>query len=264
MQPWQPPPDAQDAWMAIEKSLLMLTGSQVPQPRPGSELDRLDREMPDAAVVGLTNSLQQAVRTAQECARSMGDALFGEQPRGPGPAVLILARSLLLASGRVIYALGAEDDEVRLAHCLQVISQESGSLLQGMEEAHEFTQLHSLRPSDEFLAEVKSANRTVQKLSRIRGERAMLREMAQAISEAAGPAGLPAEFAPTVREAALWVFHCYSGMAHGYAWSFEVGAGDPSVDLWIVGTLGAFAVRLMTEMCRAPEELGPDDVPLDA
>lgn len=203
---------------------------------PGSELAQLVQAVAVDPPVSLLQSIHAGLLTARVTLGQI--AVLFQTNLLTHPLVLqILTRAALLGAGRVVYVLGPDNLEDRRRNALTVLRQEGRSLMRGLEPMAAFEHLPALRPPTSFLEEQRRRNAALPAQS-IPGEAKVLQEMADVIGRRLAKAGMPAPM-EVMTESISWIWHAYSGVAHGYGWPQQVfgygqAPGDFIADFGIV------------------------------
>ncbi len=244
--------------LAIVEIIDKLDGQLSPDPyrlaEPGSELAALAETAPDAPV-----NLVLSVRAGLTAARGALDqiaSLLGHNSPTDAIVLQALLRTALLGAGRVVFALAPADPGQRQRNVRVVLRQESRSLMQGLNAFAEFEHLASLKPHGGYLEEQRRKNKALQDGSQPAGEAMTLKEVARVIGEQLATSGFDDSAAPDVlAEHIMWVWHAYSGAAHGYAWPWLLPgtaslAGDFIADLGLVVPVTHLAFDVAQRRCR--------------
>ena len=222
---------------------------------PGSELNRLVRDLPDGPV-DLRQTVWEGLWTAWTCLDQVAE--FARSERSSSPQVtMILLRSALMAAARVVYAVAPHARPDRRDRALTVMQQEAKSLLRLYKDADAFgTPIANLPPQDERDAQ-RYAGEALLASSRQIGEAELLREMARVSVELLNAERDDNDTRDPMdevgeRDELLWVFNLYSGIAHGYAWPtlmWTIGSYPTNFvrDLWLVAMIADRAHQLVME-----------------
>jgi hypothetical protein len=88
-------------------------------------------------------------------------------------------------------------------------------------------------------------------ITRLQGERDMLDEMASVVGALLCELGPEGEDLEVVRQAhqehVMWLFHFYSGFAHGYGWPTLCPPGELVADLVVITGVAALAMQVLEE-----------------
>jgi hypothetical protein len=211
---------------------------------PGSELAELVRMTASVdPPVDLLLSLRSGLTTARLTLDQI--ALLFHARTLTHPVVLqVLTRAALLGAGRVVYVLGPEELEARRRNAETVLRQEGSSLMRGLRAMKDFQHLETLRPTPEYVAEQQRRNTAIQQ-QRPPGEERVLADMAAAIGQRFkrwAEDARPAEqgLGEVVTEHVTWIWHTFSGVAHGYGWPTQApgytehSSGDFLADFGLV------------------------------
>lgn len=231
-------------------------------PEPGSELADLSAALPEAPV-----SIVESVAVGVECAYGSVAhlaRLFDKEPSFPPIVLSSLLRTALLGAGRTVYAIGPDDHEARVNNSLVVLRQESSSFVQGIESFSAFTQLGALVPPEDMSAQMTQLNREINSLGRPKGEHRILTAMATVIAQELTLNGyMGSDAQELVAEEIEWVWHAYSGVAHGFAWPRRLPSyagpsvtpmpGDFYAEFGFVVSITHLALRKLAERSRATE-----------
>jgi len=243
--------------LAIVEIIDKLDGQLSPDPyrlaEPGSELAALAETAPDAPV-----NLLLSVRAGLTAARGALDqiaSLLGHDLPTDTIVLQALLRTALLGAGRVVFALAPADPEQRQRNVRVVLRQESRSLMQGLNAFAEFEHLALLKPHGGYLEEQRRKNKALQDGSQPAGEAMILKEVAGVIGEQLVTSGLDDSPPGVVAEHIMWIWHAYSGAAHGFAWPWLLPgtaslAGDFIADLGFVVPVTHLAFDVAQRRCR--------------
>jgi len=243
--------------LAVVEIIDKLDGQLSPDPyrlaEPGSELAALAETAPDAPV-----NLLLSVRAGLTAARGALDqiaSLLGHDLPTDTIVLQALLRTALLGAGRVVFALAPADPEQRQRNVRVVLRQESRSLMQGLNAFAEFEHLALLKPHGGYLEEQRRKNKALQDGSQPAGEAMILKEVAGVIGEQLATSGLDDSPPGVVAEHIMWIWHAYSGAAHGFAWPWLLPgtaslAGDFIADLGFVVPVTHLAFDVAQRRCR--------------
>ena len=96
----------------------------------GSAIGQLVKDLPDPPV-DIRYTITASLQASRGCLAQIATLVKGGVP--PSPVVLqTLLRTSLLSSGRIVYMLGPEDADSRLAHARVVLRQDSNSLIKAI------------------------------------------------------------------------------------------------------------------------------------
>lgn len=141
--------------------------------RRDSALDQLVRDLPDGPV-DLRQTLWEGLWTAWTCLEEVAEFAKGERSSSP-QVTMILLRSALMASARVVYAVAPHARPARRDRALTVMQQEAKSLLRLYRDAGTFrTPIANLPPQEERNAQHRAAEALLAS-SRPMGEAELLR-----------------------------------------------------------------------------------------
>lgn len=208
-----------------------------------SDLGRLSARFPDSPV-NLTRSLRAALTTTRGSLDQIADSYTG--PTTARRITLQSAvRSALLGAGRVVFVLAPRDPSERSENALTALRQETASLTRALEASSGFRHLVALRPDPPLVAEARRWNEHVKQLQKgPLSEGLVLRTMAQTIGQEMVTSGRLDEDDLTVLvEAVTWIWHTYSGEAHGYGWP-ALASGEFVADLGTTTSVAHFAFDL--------------------
>lgn len=191
--------------------------------QPNSDLSRLIDALPEPQVdprLTITRGLHLA-RGSLGLVRD----IFVDNSPAIVPSVLpVLLRSALLGAGRVVYMLGPEDEHERIANTTVVLRQEADSYHRAYTQFAEFVQFGGLVPPPELVARYEQRRIDLMEGGKPPGEAKTLDSAAAVIGEMLATAhGVVVEqelddVADAIKEHVRWIFHLYSGVAHGFAW----------------------------------------------
>lgn len=230
----------------------MLDGLRWPA-REGSELARLDSLI--QSNITLTDTFVVSQRTAVGCVLHLAE-LFREG-REPRVSVAVsLSRSALVSSGHILYVLRPSDPDVRLEHARQVLRRQAGSHVAAIRAFTDFDQLVGLRAPADLLPALESSRREIGGVAKPEGS--MVLDIADSMAEALVDAGYEDRGdLGVLREHLAWMWHVWSGVAHGWAWpkyvpgfddeEHDVAPGHWATDYFQLTSLVQQAVRLMVE-----------------
>jgi hypothetical protein len=128
----------------------------------------------------------------------------------------------------VLFMLGPEDEVERVANSKVVLKQEADSYHRAYVQFAEFTQFKTLVPSVETVAVYERRRLDLLRDGRPPGEARTLDSMAEVIgailarSDSAVSQQELLDLATSAKEHVRWIFHVYSGVAHGFAWPWLV------------------------------------------
>lgn len=245
--------------LAIVESIDRLDGQLSPDPsmlaEPGSELAALAETAPDAPV-----NLLLSVRAGLTAARGALDqiaSLLGHNVPTDTIVLQALLRTALLGAGRVVFALGPADPGQRQRNVRVVLRQDRRSLMQGLNSFAEFEHLALLKPQGGYLEEQRRKDKALRDGSQPAGEAMILKEVARVIGEQLATSGFDGPAAPDVlAEHIMWIWHAYSGAAHGYAWPWLLSdvaslAGDFIADLGLIVPVTHLPFDVAQRRCRS-------------
>ena len=122
--------------------------------------------------------------------------------------------------------------------------------MQGLNSFAEFEHLAFLKPQGGYLEEQRRKNNALQNGSQPAGEAMTLKEVARVIGEQLATSGFDDSAAPEVlAEHIMWIWHAYSGAAHGFAWPL-LPRTDFIADLGLVVPVTHRAFDVAQRRCR--------------
>lgn len=206
--------------ISISKTYKSLTGLTWPG-ESGSELERLDEAV--CGNITITDTLVSSQRTARASVLHLV-SLFeqGVEPRAT--IAVALSRAALVSAGRIIYVLGPDDPENRQTNAQKIVARQLGSHLSATRATTSFQELAYLKAPDdlvEYLQETKSAIPGGEV-----GDGWMIKETSQIMANLLVSRGLAKEDTVQLSEHLEWMWHVWSGMAHGWAWPKYFPGGD--------------------------------------
>lgn len=217
-----------------------------------TDFARLCAELPDVPV-----DLATAVAASASIARTSLAAIHA-QLAAPGSHVVpvaIHARTALVASGRILYCLGPSSPEQRRGHAQRVLLQEASSYLRTLKSAATYALMHNIIPTEATVDRVKAQVRELERsVTRLQGERDLLDEMASVVGTLLCERRPEVEDLEVVRQAhrehVIWLFHFYSGFAHGYGWPTLCPPGQLVADLAVITGVAALAMQVLEEQTQ--------------
>ena len=224
--------------------------------QPGSELAKLDEVIPGN--ITITDTLVSSQRTARASVLHL-TSLFeqGVEPRAT--IAIALSRAALVSAGRIIYVLGPEDPTSRQTNAQKIVARQLGSHLSATRATNTFQELSYLKAPDslvEYLQETKSAlpGGGI-------GDGWMIKETSQIMAKLLVLQGLSEENIVQLSEHLEWMWHVWSGMAHGWAWpkyfpgadseDHDVAPGHWVTDFRTLASTVQLALQLLNESLRA-------------
>lgn len=223
------------------------------QAQDGSELARLDTLI--GSNITLTDTFVVGQRTAVGCVLHLAE-LFkqGFEPRAS--VAVSLSRTALVSSSHLIYVLGPADPVVRVAHARQVLRRQAGSHVSAVREFARFDRLSGLRAPSALVADLEESREVIAGASKAEG--AMVLDIADSLAQVLVDAGYNDEDElVALREHLAWMWHVWSGVAHGWAWpkfipglddaDHDVAPGHWATDFFHLTTLVQQAVRLLAD-----------------
>lgn len=203
---------------------------------PGSELAALAEDTRNTPV-DLLFSVRAGLTAARDSLDQIAYIFSHNLPTSP-IVLQALTRSALMGAGRVVFALSPTDPVQRRQNARLVLRQEGQSLLRGLNAFSHFTHLSSLKPDDGYLAVQRERNAMIQEGQRPSGEARILEEMASVIGAQLVASTLsPPDGGEPVAEHITWLWHTFSGAAHGFGWP-KLLPGTPSMPGNYVADLG--------------------------
>lgn len=223
--------------------------------RPNTEIGELLAQLPEPQV-----DLRLTVVRGLTLARGSLDLvrhIFGSSGPPIVPPILpVVLRSALLGAGRVAYMLGPEDENERIANSQIVLRQEAESYRMAYKSFSEFQQLAGLVPSQQVVETYETRRAALMVNGRPPREAKTLDSMAEVIGELLNSAGINdglqgavSDPAAQIKEHVRWIFHVYSGIAHGLAWPWLVPStedlpGHFIADFTMIASIVNFAVSV--------------------
>lgn len=197
--------------------------------RPGNDLDRLLNQLPEPQV-DLRLTIMMGIRVVRG-SLNLVRTIFEKNSPAIMPEMLpVILRPALLAGGRILYMLGPQDENQRVTNAKTVLQLEAESYRRAYLQFSDFEVLRALAPQAETVAiyegrrphlkdggtNLPGEGRVLDSVSVVVGELIASQKPA-AIDWVAADQGVddPASLA---KEHIRWLFHTYSGIAHGYAW----------------------------------------------
>ncbi len=202
--------------------------------------------LPDPPV-DIRHTLNASLQASQGCISQIGIFLKNNVPTSP-VVLQALLRTSLLGSGRVIYVLGPEGPETRLANANIVLRQDSNSLIKAYAAFEKFEYSPTLRPTPEVLAPQRARFETLRAQGPPIGEEKVLAAMSRVVEEALKRKGYAMQDG-SLGERITWLFHVCSGSAHGFGWPRLVPGTEsmPGVflaDLSLVAAVAHLAITM--------------------
>jgi hypothetical protein len=221
---------------------------------PGStELGRL-RDALTVGPINLAKCLPNTATITRFSLEIVRDWLFSSGVKAVPLA--ILARTILMGAGRILYCLGPGSFEECLEHAQRVVLQEASSCLRALKAARHFQALSGQAPSEDAVdavsAQVKAL--TAATGEQAMGEASMLQGMADVIA-----ALLPDEdsAAQAHHQHVSWMFQRYSGYAHGYGWPSMLPPAGLWADLGLITGAASLAMMYLNRSAGLPEYRRP-------
>jgi len=195
--------------------------------RPNSDLKRLIDALPEPQVDPRL-TIMKGLAVARGTLGLVRDIFVDENPAIVPSVLPVLLRSALLGAGRVLYMLGPQDEHERIENTMVVLQQEADSYRRAYTQFAEFKQFHALVPPPDLVALYENRRVGLTGSGKPPGEARTLDSMAEVLGNmlASANTAVPQQelddFATTTKEHARWIFHIYSGIAHGFAWPWLV------------------------------------------
>jgi len=183
---------------------------------PGSDFADLINALPEPPV-DLRISVFDGLTTARAALSQISSFIFDGVLTTPS-VLQTLARSALLGAGRVVYVLGSPSPEARQDNARMVLRKEGRSLMRAYSAFEQFKHLSLLVPSADIVATQRERNNAVQGGAEAIGEAKTLMAMATVIVEMLAANGYDSREGEPFAEVMTWIFHVYSGVAHGFGW----------------------------------------------
>lgn len=180
-----------------------------------SEIGRLARGLPDPPV-DIRHTFIASLQASRGCLSQIATLIKDGVPTSP-VVLQTLLRTSLLGSSRVVYVLGPEDPDARLAHAGVVLRQDSNSLMKAYAAFEKFEHSPTLKPGSEVLGPQKERNKVLQSWGLPIGEEKALAAMVSVVEEALLRRGFEVDEGH-FGEYITWLFHVCSGAAHGFGW----------------------------------------------
>lgn len=180
-----------------------------------SAIGQLVKNLPDPPV-DIRYTIIASLQASRGCLAQIATLIKDGVPTSP-VVLQTLLRTSLLSGGRVVYMLGPEDADTRLAHARVVLRQDSNSLMKAYAAFEKFEHSPSLKPGSEVLEPQRERNRILQSWGAPIGEEKALAAMASVVEEEMLRRGFqvdPGHFGEHI----TWLFHVGSGAAHGFGW----------------------------------------------
>ena len=232
--------DGPEDYAALQKTLAMIQvigqlGDSLPEDpallgEPGSDLADLMNALPEPPV-DLRLSISAGLATARAALLQISGFIVDGVPTTPS-VLHTLVRSALLGVGRVVYVLGPPSAEARQENARMVLRQEGNSLMRAYSAFEQFKQLNLVPPAD-IMAAQRERNNVVQcGTGAIREEKTLV-AMATVIGEMLTANGYESPEGWPLAELMTWIFHVYSGVAHGFGWPRLVPGTDSMPGLFV-------------------------------
>lgn len=130
----------------------------------------------------------------------------------------VLLRAALVSAGRVVFMLGPDDHGLRTTRSRLMLHRDLRSAERMVKDVKDFQTFTGVCVAEDFnvpLEPVASVNSSP-------GDGRVLQAMADEIERVLIREGYPVK-AGQLREHVIWMFHLYSGHAHGHAWPRAIG-----------------------------------------
>ena len=224
---------------------------------PGSAIVRLLEVLPDPPV-DIRITMVTAVSTSRACLGQIRAFIVDGIPT-THEVLAILCRTALLASSRLLFIVGPEDEETRRINATRILRQESDSLQRLYKLAEGFKKLIALIPPADVIEQQKRRHDQLLSTTKKATESGLLKETAQIVGDLLLASGFDdGSTQPALSEHLLWIFNNYSGVAHGFGWprliSTQPVPGDFIADLWITAAANQLAVDLLQKAHQGPEK----------
>lgn len=178
----------------------------------------------------------------------------GLEPRAS--VAVSLSRTALVSSAHIVFVLGARDPDVRVANARSVLRRQADSHASAIREFTGFEELAALRPPHDLSPALESSRRQIGGSGTREG--AMVMEMADSMAQQLISGGYSeAGDLGVLREHLSWVWHVWSGTAHGWAWpkfvpgleddNHDVAPGHWATDYFQLAVIVQQAVRLVVD-----------------
>lgn len=223
--------------------------------QPGSILHTLvTEELPDPPV-DLRITVRRGVSTTAGTLTAIFDGIRGKDLRADPYMTMSSARTAMLASVRLLLALGPDDPDERRTNCLRVMRQEAVSLNRLYGSTQNFKVYEALVPPPHVLEQqgprIQHLIREGPKLT----ETQMLANAADLLyrlMQARGETDVEAEH---FAEGFSWVFNTYSGIAHGYGWPYLMPGSEDLhghflADIDLIVSVAYIALHTTASRCQ--------------
>lgn len=205
---------------------------------PGSDLEWVFENMPEPAV-DPRYTIDSGIATAWGSLWQIFELIQCDRLT-MAPVMQTMLRAALLSAARVAYISFVDSKEECLDRVTMVLAQEGASLTRLYRDAGRFTALESLVPDPEIVAEQERRLRETGISNRkILSDSAMLRKVAVLLSEKLDDSDVRG--GELASEHYSWIFHCMSGVSHGYGWTRLV-PGTRSMSGHFVAELGSVSI----------------------
>lgn len=218
-----------------------------------SELARID-SLIDSNIT-FTETCVVGQRAAVGCVLHLAE-LFREGLEPRASVAVSLSRTALVSSAHIVFVLGASDPDVRVVNARSVLSRQAGSHASAIREFAGFEDLAGLRPPHDLAPALERSRRRIGGSGTREG--AMVLEMADSMARLLVAGGFSeSEDLGALREHLAWVWHVWSGTAHGWAWpkyvpslgdeDHDVAPGHWATDYFQLAVIVQQAVRLVVD-----------------
>lgn len=221
----------------------------------GSELARLDEAV--EGNITITDTLVSSQRTARASILHLATLL--EQGMEPRATIAVaLSRAALVGAGRIIFVLGPADAVDRQRNAEKVITRQLGSHLSASRATSNFRELASLKAPDDLIHTLQECKETIPGGGI--GDGLMIKETAQIMAKTLIRQGLSDEDTAQLSEHLEWMWHIWSGVAHGWAWpkyfpgieaeTHDVAPGHWVTDFRVLTSVVQVALQLLRDGLR--------------
>jgi len=199
-----------------------------------------------------------AVSTSRACLSQIRSFIVDDIPT-THEVLAILTRTALLASSRLLFIVGPDDEDVRRLNATRILRQESDSLQRLYTLAAGFKKLVGLIPPSQVIKVQKQRHEHLLTITKRATESGVLKDAAQIVGDLLVLHGYDdGRTQPALTEHLLWIFNNYSGVAHGFGWprliSNQAVPGDFVADLWMTAAANQIAVDRLQKAHRPPEQ----------
>ena len=246
-----------DSMAEVDRDLARMPHRPDQLGEPRSELAELVAATPKHTV-SVQDTIFTSFATLRACLNQIRMPFVVGLPYSPRP-LAILTRAALVSASRLILLTAPPDLQVRRGYAERIARAECESLDKLDRALEGFTSvLHKFVPEPVELDSRRAC------LSKMRAAKIIPISDTAGVKLAAGMVddlirahGAPPWWRPDhLGEHLLWVFHNYSGVAHGFGWQHLIvrtGSlpGDPSADMWTVSSVGWIAAAELWRAHRA-------------